>query len=240
MPLVFEPMPLGEHRARALEYLRTIVLPFQSVAGTIIAERLPPEEERVLLRACLVLWSCSACGGDVRDALPVAAAFDFFDSFMYLHDELVDDPPAADRSESPVARWGLGQSLNAGDAIYAIALRSLAQHVVHPERRLKAAALVTREVLAAVEDRASGSERSATLTGAALEAGALIAGASVDTLRGFNRAGRLLDDAVSSRDPETAARFTARAVGAVERCIPDPSRLGGFEEVARYVAARAI
>ena len=78
-----------------------------------------------------VLWACAAQTRDLADALPVAAAFDLFDRFMLLHDEL------ADESAATVARWGLGQSLNAGDALYALAFRTLASDVQHPQRRLQ-------------------------------------------------------------------------------------------------------
>ncbi|HEY1654506.1 MAG TPA: polyprenyl synthetase family protein [Candidatus Tumulicola sp.] len=257
MPPTSAPFPLGEHRASVLEYLRGVALSARSVARSIIEEYRPPADRRVLLRPSLVLWAGSACGGDLRDALPVAAALDLLDRFMLLHDELVD-APVRSNSESPVARWGLGQSLNAGDALYALALRSLAQDVVDPHRRLAAASLVTRAVLEAIEGRTSDIEanalgrgqgllarvrsvrrRSATLTGAALEVGALLAGAPAAVRQPFNRAGRLLDVAGTSADPLLARRLTAKAVATVARCIPDRRQLPIFEEVAGYVAARA-
>jgi geranylgeranyl pyrophosphate synthase len=257
MPTASEPLPLGEHRARVLQYLREIALPRPSVASTIVRELRPPAGRRFLLRPGLVLWACSACNGESDDALAVAAAFDLFDGFMLLHDQLVEAPPEAN-PDSLVARWGLGQSLNAGDALYAMALRALAQDVVNPPRRLRAAALVTRAVLASIEGRTSdikagtqGSaasllarvrsmrRRSAVLTGAALVAGAVIADAPFATLQGFDRAGRLLDVAATSDDPAIAQRLVDKAVIAVESCIPDRSQLAAFEEVAGYVAARA-
>lgn len=251
------PLPLGEHRASVFEYLRGVALAPRSVACAIIEERRPPADDRPLLRPSLVLWAAAACGSDLRDALPVAAAFDLFDRFMLLHDELVD-APAQSSPESPVARWGLGQSLNAGDALYALALRTLARDVVHPERRLRAASLVTRAVLEAIEGRTSDIEagargrgngllarvrsvrhRSAALTGAALEAGALLAGAAPSVQQGFGRAGRLLDVAGTSADPTLARRLTGKAIDVVSRCIPHPQELGAFKEVAGYVVTRA-
>ncbi len=262
-----ESLPLGEHRARVVEYLRGIALPFRSVAGTIIEERGLAEVDRLMLRPNLVLWACRACGGDadaIGDALPVAAAFDLFDRFMLLHDKLVEEDEATalagERSAcSVVVRWGLGQSLNAGDALYAMALRVLAQDVGDPERRLRVASLVTRAVLEAIEGRTSDTERgpngressgllarvrsvrrrSAALTGAALEAGALIANAEAGVCRGFRRAGRLLAAAVNSRDPGLAARLSGKAVASIERSIPELADLEGFENLARHVATRA-
>lgn len=257
MPPASAPLPLGEHRARVLEYLRGVAPPGPSVAGTIIEERRPAADRPLLLRPGLVLWACAACDGDLSDAVSVAAAFDLFDRFMLLHDELVEAPPQANPG-SLVARWGLGQSLNAGDALYAMALRALAQDVRDPQRRLRAAALVTRAVLESIEGRTSDIEagtlgsgagllarvrsmrrRSAVLTGAALVAGAVIAEAAPATLQGFDRAGRLLDVAATSDDPAIARRLAGKSVAVVAGCIPDRRQLPSFEEVARYVVARA-
>ncbi len=260
MPPVPQTAPLGEHRALILAYLRGVTLPLQSVAWTIIEERRRARNDDYMLRPNLVLWACSACGGgesELSDALPVAAAFDLFDRFMLLHDELVEEGDAENGAVEPViARWGLGQSLNAGDALYAMALRALAQDVCNPERRLQAASLAARAVLVAIEGRSNDVERgarrgsllsrvrsvrrrSAALTGAALESGALVAGAPHAVRREFNRAGRLLAAAAQSGDAALARRLAEKAVASIERCIPEPTRLNVFQSVARHVATHA-
>lgn len=246
------PMPLDEHRARVLAYLRDVTLPLQSVAWTIIEQRRQHGADGWSLRPNLALWACEACGGgaaEVSDALPVAAALDLFDRFMLLHDELV----VPDERAPVVARWGLGQSLNAGDALYAMALRALAQDVVQPERRLRAASLIAKAVLKAIEGRTSDLERgaqersllvrarsirsrSSALTGAAMEAGAAIAGAPALVCRAFNRAGRLLAAAGES-DARIARRLAEKAIASVARCIPNRDALEAFERVARHVAS---
>jgi geranylgeranyl pyrophosphate synthase len=248
------PLPLGHHRARVVEYLRGIALPPRTLAYTIIEHRRHGAESGLLLRPALVLWADAAAGGDGRDALPVAAAFDLFDRFMLLHDELVASSPG--HASSPVMRWGLGQSLNAGDALYALALRTLSRDVVDPSRRLPAAGVVTRAVLQAIEGRTRDTQdgapraadgvfahvrslrrRSAALTAAALESGALVAGASPGVRRSLRRAGRLLDVASVSADPSLAARLRDKAVAAVERCLGEGGGSAAFAEVAAYVVA---
>jgi len=226
---------------------------FTSVAGTIVREWLTASGERDLLRPSLVLWAAEACGHRTDDVLPVAAAFAFVDCFMRLHDELVER-----RAESgTLARFGLGQSLNGGDALYALALRSLADDVLKPERRLRAARLVGSSVLIAIEGRnidvarnARGARdgllahvrsvrrRSAALTGAALQAGALLAGAADRVTRAFDRAGRLLGVA-SSADPDVAPRLGRKAYSAVARCTADARSLAAFDEVIAFVASPA-
>ena len=217
-------VPLSDYRTCLDEYLRGVAAPFASVAGRIIEERLPAEYARDPLRPCLVLWACEACGGDGADALPVAAAFDLFDRFLLLHDELADD------SGEALARWGLGQSLNAGDALYALGFRNLAAGVRQPQHRLAVAKLVAEAVLHAVELRADD-ERGAALTSAALASGALLAGAPEDAAAAFARAGSLLAAAGAAGDPAIARQ----AVDAL-RPWTAAQTLDAFEEVARYVA----
>jgi geranylgeranyl pyrophosphate synthase len=239
MALLSEAMPLNVHRARVAEYLRGIASSFSSVAGRIIQERLPAQYAGDPVRPSLVLWACAACGGDRRDALPVAAALDLFDRFMVLHDELVED------SVATVARWGLGQSLNAGDALYALAFRTLAADVSNAARRLAIAKLVAQAVLEAIEarnddvGRSAAMRRNVVLTGAALRAGAMIAGASEQVAYAFARAGCLLGMAAIADDAALAHRTARKAVAAIRRCSPTVTDINAFEEVARYVARRA-
>jgi hypothetical protein len=219
MAMLGDVFPLGTHRARVARYLRGIVLPAASVAGTIIKERLSAAYGRDPLPPTLVLWACEAVGGDVADALPVAGAFDLFNRFLLLHAELTNE------SASSVARWGLGQSLNAGDAFYALAFRTLAGDVANPQRRLNAARIVATAVLDAI-DESDQTRRDAGLTSAALRAGTVIGGAREGTVRAFARAGRLLFE-----EPMAA-------VAALRSCT-SANDLAAFEEVARYVAQRA-
>lgn len=232
MTVPSEPIPLSNHRACLTRYLRGIVFPAASVAGTIIEERSPSRYTRDPLRPCLVLWACAAGHGDLNDALPVAAAFDLFDRFLLLHDELAE-------GEAPIVeRWGLGQSLNAGDALYAMAFRALASDVLNSERRLEVARIVAQAVLEAIESGGEDRARSAALTGAAIQAGALIAGRPESDVRAYARAGRLLGTAAIARGEELAQRFATQSVAALAQCTA-PADLDAFEEVARYVARRA-
>jgi len=219
MAALRDSFPLSNHRASLARYLRQIDIPVESVAGAIIRERLAAGYVGDPLRPALVLWACGAAGGELRDALPVAAAFDLFERFLLLHSELTND------SAPVVVRWGLGQSLNAGDAFFALAFRTLAGDVSNAQRRLETARVVARAVLAAI-DASAELQRDAILTAAALYAGALIAGATEPTARAFEEAGRRLID-------EPLAAATALHSHASRENI------AAFEEVARYVAQRA-
>jgi geranylgeranyl diphosphate synthase type I len=179
----------------------------------------------------LLLWACVANGGDTADALPVAAAFDLFDRFMLLHDEL------ADVSAESIARWGLGQSLNAGDALYALGFRMLASDVGDPERRLEAARIAGEAVLEAIEGRETAMEGRCALTGAALQAGAVIGGASGEVALAFASAGRALGMASETTDTGGARRFAQQALALLQPHTRKED-LDAFAEVALYVARR--
>jgi hypothetical protein len=217
--------PLGEHRARVREYLREIVLPFDSLAGTIVREQLAAEREAALLRPSLALWACAACGGPIPAAVPIAAAIALFESSMRLHDASAED-------RAP-AQWGLGQSLNAGDALYAVAFRTLAENVVDPQRRLAAARTLARAVLEAIEGRLGAMESGA------LAAGAIVAGAPNRRARGLARAGRLLAGIERARGTPRAARIGELANLTIERCSVDAPHRAAFEELVVYLLEQA-
>ena len=226
-----EAVSLAAYRGALQAYCNGVEFAFDSVAGEIIAQRKPARYAGDSLRPLLVLWACDANGGDLTDALPVAAAFDLFDRFMLLHDELADD-----RAES-VARWGLGQSLNAGDALYAVGFRCLANDVVDPQRRLLAAQIVAEAVLAAVGARCNERKGEAELTGAALHAGAVVAGAAPERCEAFARAGRVLGHAFELADAAQAERSAMQSAELVRRWVHD-EKYAEYVEAARYIARR--
>ncbi len=222
---------LADYRSALQAYCNGVDLAFDSVAGQIIAHRRAPRYAGDSLRALLVLWACAANGGDLTDALPVAAAFDLFDRFMLLHDELADE-----QAES-IARWGLGQSLNAGDALYAVGFRCLANDVIDPQRRLHAAQIVAEAVLAAVGARSNDRKGEAELTAAALSAGAVIAGASQERCDAFARAGHALGAAFEYAGSKDAERSAMQSAELVRGCL-DGENFNEYLEAARYIARR--
>jgi geranylgeranyl diphosphate synthase type I len=232
MTSLSETLPLSAHRASVARYLEGIEISFNSVAGQIIAERLPVRCARDPIRPSVLLWACVANGGDTGEALPVAAAFDLFDRFMLLHDELADD------SAESIARWGLGQSLNAGDALYALAFRMLASDVGDAQRRLEAARIAGEAVLEAIEGPETAMEGRCALTGAALQAGAVIGGACGDVALAFGRAGRALGMAGQATDTADARRFAEQSLTLLKPHTRKED-LDAFAEVALYVARRA-
>ena len=153
---------LSVHEDSLQRYLYGIAGRFDSVAGLQHFSAPGRWPACVSMRPALQLWAAAANGAALEDALPIAAAFDLFDQFMLLHDEL------ADAKAMTIGRWGLGPGLNAGDALYALAFRMLAGDVVQPSRRLAAARLVGEAVLAALDGSDCVPSARCALTGAAM------------------------------------------------------------------------
>jgi geranylgeranyl pyrophosphate synthase len=236
---------LGEQRTRAIEYLRGVDLQFSSVVDSIIRHRFPDTDS---LCASMVLWACDACGGDAREALPIAASVECLHRFAVLHDGL-QKAPALD----------LAQTLNAGDALHAVALQLLARDVRRPDRVLDIGTMFSQTLWLGIEQRsrliaASGkSHRKARLRtayggtrslllGSSLLAGAMMAEAPSDVANALARAGRLLGTAAQlaaaapGRSP-LATRYAAKAVAGIERSSLDRTRVREFTEIAYHLAA---
>jgi geranylgeranyl pyrophosphate synthase len=211
-------LPLAAHRDRVEAHLRELPIPYASLAGEIIARHL--EREQDLLRASLVLWACEACGGDPTAAIPTAAAIELFYRSEALRDELLAGDP----------QWGIGQCLNAGDALNALAYKALIGGNAEPQRRLRSSMIVTTAFVEGIE------RRNGAILWAGLEAGAVLGGAAERLARHLRRAGRLLAAAVAG---DARKEYATKAIAAVERSGVDRAHVAAFAEVARYVASEA-
>jgi hypothetical protein len=76
------------------------------------------------------------------------------------------------------------------------------------------------------------------LTGAALQAGAIIGGASDEVAMTFAQAGRALGMASETNDSESAREFAVSSIGVLRPCTREAD-LDVFAEVALYVARQA-
>jgi geranylgeranyl diphosphate synthase, type II len=85
-----------------------------------------PERGGKRSRPALVLLSCAAMGGDVRKALRTAAAFEMFQSFALLHDDIEDDSEMRRGKPCSHRLHGVPLSINVGDALYAKVFEVLA------------------------------------------------------------------------------------------------------------------
>ena len=224
-----EPPPavLTRHRDSIERALRRAALPADSHLGRMADYHMgwsdadghrtdAPAGKR--MRPALVLWACEALGGDPELALPAAVAIELVHNFTLIHDDIQDGDRQRRHRDTVWAIWGAAQGINAGDGIFALALRTLLVPGTDADRRMRAAYTLTAAVVEVVEGQCQdlaleGSPAASTdaylrmataktgaLLGASLAAGALLAGATDECARRFDAAGRLLGLAFQVRD----------------------------------------
>ncbi|MHB8620838.1 MAG: polyprenyl synthetase family protein, partial [Chloroflexota bacterium] len=77
------------------------------------------------LRPTLCLLVCEALGGDWRTALPAAASIELIHNFSLIHDDIQDGDRERRHRPTVWAKWGVGQAINAGDAMCCLAMLAL-------------------------------------------------------------------------------------------------------------------
>ena len=85
------------------------------------------------VRAALCMLSCEATGGTEEAAAPGAAAVELMHSFTLLHDDIADRDEVRRGRATVWKRWGVGQAVTAGDALFALANISAARIGAKPE-----------------------------------------------------------------------------------------------------------
>lgn len=163
------------------------------------------------IRPILVLLSCETCGGDASQAIPAAAAVELLHNFSLIHDDIEDRDELRRGRPTLWKQWGEAQAINTGDAMFAqahLALHRCAERGV-PASHVFAALRVfdamcvhltigqhldlsfeTRTDVTVAEYMRMIEGKTAALTQACCEIGAIIAGAStqnVQTLADFGR-----------------------------------------------------
>lgn len=86
-------------------------------------EQLAPAAAAVgkLVRPYLVLLACRAVGGDVQQALPLAAAVQLVHDFTLIHDDIEDQSDTRRGRATVWKLWGLAQGINTGDGLLIVA-----------------------------------------------------------------------------------------------------------------------
>ena len=73
----------------------------------------------------LCLLACGAAGGDLKAALPAAAAVELVHNFCQIHDDVQGGKPQRDNRDAVWWVWGPAQAINAGDGMHALARLAL-------------------------------------------------------------------------------------------------------------------
>jgi geranylgeranyl diphosphate synthase type I len=179
-----------------------------------------PEARGKRIRPLLTLLTCSAAGGEWRDAIPAAAAVELVHNFSLIHDDIQDDSPMRRGRETVWKRWGIPQAINAGDAMLTIAHLTLLrmERTSTPELTLLAARSLQQACLQltkgqyldlAFESQAQLSieaywqmvgGKTASLLGACTELGAIAAACSEDRRIAFRDFGYHVGLAFQAQD----------------------------------------
>jgi geranylgeranyl diphosphate synthase type I len=174
-----------------------------------------------MLRPALCLLSCEAVGGQRRQALPAAAAVELIHNFTLIHDDIEDASHSRHGRDTVWRVWGEAQAINAGDGMFALAhlaLHRLVEAGAAASQVIEAARLLNEATLALCEGQnldlefeerldvtcddylTMVSSKTAALMGAATAVGALLGGASEDTVGAFEKFGRRLGVAFQIQD----------------------------------------
>ena len=183
------------------------------------AAPLPSSGKRV--RPTLCLLSCEAAGGSAELAAPAAAALELIHAFTLIHDDVADGDEVRRGRPTVWRRWGVGQAITAGDALYSLANLCLARLdggrlgpelalAVHQEANAAVLAVCEGQQLdisfegrmdVAVDDYLHMvGLKTGRLLAAAGAIGCLIGSAGVDTCEALRRFGHHLGLAFQIRD----------------------------------------
>ena len=106
------------------------------------------------MRPAVALLSAGAAGGDPLAAAPVGAAIELLHNFTLIHDDVQDESPTRRHRDTVWNLWGIGQAINAGDALFAAAhlpLYRLADNGGDASRALKLLEAFDRMTIAIVD-----------------------------------------------------------------------------------------
>ena len=177
-----------------------------------VDENLQPEQVNAgkQIRPILLLLTCQAAGGDWQQAVPAAAAIELVHNFSLIHDDIEDASPTRRGRLTAWKIWGIEQSINAGDAMFALAHIAMnrlfdrgvpAEIVVKALRRFDETcvhltqgqnldmAFETMDVVQVDEYIKMITGKTAVLLSLCTELGALIAGADAETVENYHQFG---------------------------------------------------
>ncbi len=107
-----------------------------------------------LLRPQVALLACQMVGGDLDQALPLAAGIQLIHDFTLIHDDIEDVSDTRRGRVTVWRQWGLANGINAGDGMFAVAhlaLYRLRDKGVSPEVVLEVIRLFDQTILTICE-----------------------------------------------------------------------------------------
>ncbi|MEV7506118.1 polyprenyl synthetase family protein [Streptomyces sp. NPDC093018] len=163
------------------------------------------------VRQALAVLGARAAGADARTAIPAAVAVELVHTFSLLHDDIMDGDATRRRRPAVWKAYGTGPAVLAGDALFALAVETLAT-VPQGARAVRLLSTALTDLVRGQADdllftgrphtgpdrvttkeyQAMAEAKTGALLGCACALGALLGGADEDTTDTLDRAGRHL------------------------------------------------
>ena len=153
------------------------------------------------IRPAVALLAAGAAGGDPAAATGAAVAIELLHNFTLVHDDIQDESPTRRHRPTVWSLWGIGQAINAGDALFAAArlpLYGLATRGTSPELVLRLLDAFDRMTIAIVEGQTLDLGFEGRQDVSAAEYRTMIAGKTAAIVRYAAWAGALLGGAGES------------------------------------------
>ena len=146
------------------------------------------------LRPVLTLMSCDFFNAEYKNALPAALALELFHNFSLIHDDIMDEAPLRRGKETVHEKWDLNTGILSGDAMLILAYQLFENY--EPLMFSELAKLFSETALQVCEGQQYDVDfetrmdvsiteylkmiehKTAVLLGAAMQMGAIVAGAS--------------------------------------------------------------
>ncbi|MDH5811965.1 MAG: polyprenyl synthetase family protein, partial [Candidatus Methanomethylicaceae archaeon] len=117
-----------------------------------------PSQGGKRMRAFLVVKSCELAGGNVKLALPAAAAIEVLHNFTLIHDDIMDHDLLRRGVPTVHKLWGVPMGILAGDLLFAKAFNILLSAEVEPERLRRAAQIMSESAVSLSEGQSMDME----------------------------------------------------------------------------------
>lgn len=173
------------------------------------------------VRQALAVLGAETAGGSGRDAVPGAVAVELIHTFSLIHDDIMDGDETRRRRPTLWKAYGTGPAVLAGDALFALAVSTLAEAPAPagPAAVRQLAGTLGDLVRGQAQDllfesrpwsgpgavlpheyRSMATHKTGSLLGCAAALGAVLAGAPAGTAAALDRAGRHLGVAFQAVD----------------------------------------
>ncbi|MFG3495860.1 polyprenyl synthetase family protein [Streptomyces sp. NPDC047928] len=187
----------------------------------------PGASEGKGVRQALAVLGAEAAGADAEAAVAGAVAVELVHAFSLLHDDIMDGDGTRRRRETVWKAYGTGPAVLAGDALFALAVRTLAEAPVTGTALAEAPLAAVRRLCGTLGDlvrgqaddllfetrpwtgpgavrpdeyRAMAENKTGALLGCAAALGGSLGGAPAGTVTALDRAGRHLGVAFQAVD----------------------------------------